>query len=274
VERVGEHFVLPGPLAPRWRAWSLDQPHAGALGSARVVLENAGSATWRSHGADGVQLSYHWLDELGNPIVWDGLRIPLPHPVAPADEIQLEVRVLAPRPPGTYRLAFDLVEEHRFWFSEIGCAMLELPVEVAPRIARRRLAVRLQGHANAATAAALAVQEEQVVETDADVVAHLVPGAVPAPDWSRRLLDAHAEGWAAVGGSIATQGRAEARRFASWAPGGGRDPRFRSPLLLPSLLGGAEPGTHLGLPAYVGEDGLFDGRIVLRLLPQSGRRPS
>jgi hypothetical protein len=244
------------------------------LGPARLGLENAGSATWRSHGADGVQVSYHWLDRLGNPIVWDGLRVPLPHPVAPGEEVQLDLQVLAPRPPGTYRLAFDLVEEHRFWFSEIGCAMLELPVEVAPRIALRRLAVRMHGGENSVTTTALAAQEEQVVETDAEVVAHLVPGSAPAADWSRRLLDAHAEGWVAVGGSIATERRAEARRFAQWAPGRGRDPRFRSPLLLPSLLDGAEPVTHLGLPAYAGEDGLFDGRIVVRVPPQSDRRPS
>jgi hypothetical protein len=274
VERVGEHSVLPGPLAPRWRAWSLDPPRAGVLGGARLALDNAGSATWRSHGEDGVLVSYHWLDGLGNPIVWDGLRFALPRPVAPGESVELDLQVLAPRPPGAYRLAFDLVEEHRFWFSEIGCAMLELPVAVAPRIAERRLLVRMHGGADEASAAALAAQEEPVVEGDAEVVAHLVPGAVPAADWSRRLLDAHAEGWAAVGGSIAAERRAEARRFTAWAPGGGRDPRFRVPLLLPSLLDGAEPGTHLGLPAYAGEGGLFDGRIVVRLLPQSDRRPS
>ncbi len=274
MERVGEHFLLPGPLAPRWRALSLDPPRAGALGRARVTLENAGTATWRSHGADGVQVSYHWLDRLGNPIVWDGLRSALPHPVVPGASLELELDVLAPRPPGSYRLAFDLVEEHRFWFSEVGCATLEHPAEVAPRIAHRRLGVRMHGGPDDATASALAAQEEPVVTEAAEVVAHLVPGAVPASDWSRRLLDAHAEGWAAVGGSIAAERRPEARRFGPWAPGGGRDPRFPSPLLLPSLLDGAEPGTHLGLPAYTGGDGLFDGGIVVRLLPRSDRRPS
>ena len=269
MERIGEHPVQRGPLAPRWRAWSLDAPRAGTSGSGRVLLENAGSATWRSHGAEGVQLSYHWLDGLGNPIVWDGARVGLPRPVGPGDSIELEVRVLAPRPPGAYRLAFDLVEEHRFWFSEIGCATLEQPVEVAPRIATRRLAVRIHGGAGAATAAALAAQEEAIVDGAADAIAHLVPGALPAPDWSRRLLDAHAEGWAAVGGAIAPERRD--RHLAPWAPGGGRDPRFGQPLLLPSLLDGVHPDEHLGLPAYAGEDGLFDGRIVIRLQPRSGR---
>ena len=59
----------------------LDEPRAGALGGARVEIENAGTATWR----DGISCSYHWLDGLDNPIVWDGIRTPLPrgsHPTS------------------------------------------------------------------------------------------------------------------------------------------------------------------------------------------------
>jgi hypothetical protein len=85
------------------------------------------------------------------------------------------------------------------------------------------------------------------------------------------MLDAHEEGYAAVGGSIAAETRSDRRRFASWAPGGGRDPRFDHPLLLPSLLHGLEPESHEGLPAYAGSDSLFEGRAVLRLRSRSGR---
>src|SRR5215210_5132956 len=120
---------------------------------------------------------------------------------------------------GRYRLAFDLVEEHRFWFAEVGSAPLELEVDVAPRIAERRLRVVVRGGEDAETAAALAAQEEPLLAEDAVATAHLVAGAVPAPDWSRRLLDAHAEGYAAVGGSIEARDRA----LRPWAPGGGRD---------------------------------------------------
>ena len=60
------------------------------------------------------------------------------------------------------------------------------------------------------------------------------------------MLDAHAEGFAAVGGSIETRDRS----LRAWAPGGGRNPAFAHPLLLPSLLAGLEPGEHEGLPAY------------------------
>jgi hypothetical protein len=113
------------------------------------------------------------------------------------------------------------------------------------------------------TEAALAAQEEPLADDGAVATAHLVAGAVPAPDWSRRVLDAHAEGFFAVGGSLETRDRA----LQPWAPGGGRNPAFGHPLLLPSLLAGIEPEEHEGLPAYLpdGEPWIFDGRIRLRL---------
>ena len=271
MERVGEHAVPAGPLAVRWLAHAVEEPRAGVTGRARLRLENAGSAAWRSRSGEGVQLAYHWLDPLGNPIIWDGIRTPLPRVVEPGETVDVDVPVLAPRPPGSYRLAFDLVEELRFWFQEVGSTPLELPVDVRPRIADRRLGVVLHGDADETTSAALAAQEEPLVAEDATALAHLVPGAAPAADWSRLVLDAHAEGYAAVGGAVHAGARTERKRLAAWAPGGGRNPRFSYPLLLPSLLEGLEPETHLGLPAYPGDDGLFEGRAVVRLRPRSGR---
>jgi hypothetical protein len=273
VERVGEHPLKAGPLAVRWLAHDVEPPRAGVTGRARLALENAGSATWRARGKTGVRLAYHWLDPLGNAIVWDGIRTAFPGAIAPGETVEIEIPVSAPRPPGGYVLSFDLVEEYRFWFAEVGATTLDVPVEVRPRIAERRLRVVVVGGPDAETAAALAAQEEQVVEDEAVAIAYLAPGAVPAPDWSRYLLDAHAEGWAAVGGAIEPLSRGDRGRFAPWAPGGGRNPRFGQPLLFPSLLDGVEPGEHEGLPAYAGADSLFDGRAVVRLRPRSGRRP-
>jgi hypothetical protein len=267
MQRVDDHPVPAGPLAVRWLGYALPELRAGTEAEVEVALRNAGLATWRSRGERGVRLSYHWLDDRGNPIVWDGPRVVFEEPVSPGDEVEVLLRVRAPRPPGPYRLAFDLVEEHRFWFAEVGSWPLELEVDVRPRIDERRLAVRVHGGESPETAAALAAQEEPVLQEDAVATAHLVAGAEPAPDWSRRLLDAHAEGWPAVGGSIESRDRA----LRPWAPGGGRNPSFGEPLLLPSLLDGAEPTEHLGLPAYAGDDGLFDGRIRLRL-PRGRRR--
>ncbi len=272
MERVGEHPVPVGPLAVRWLGYELAEQRAGVTTVARVLLENAGSAPWRSRGREGVQLAYHWLDPLGNPIVWDGTRTAFPRIVQPGERVELEVALAAPRPPGRYRLAFDLVEEFRFWFQEVGSSPLELPVEVRPRIEERRLAVRVHGGADPEVEAALAAQDEPVVSEDAVAVAHLVPGAIPAADWARLVLDAHAEGYGAIGGAIDAESRADRRELRAWAPGGGRNPRFSEPLLLPSLLDGVEPGSHLGLPSAPVADGLFEGRAVVRLRSRSGRR--
>ena len=271
MERVGEHPVPAGPLAVRWLAYELTEQKAGATTKARVRLRNAGTAPWRSRGREGVQLAYHWLDPLGNAIVWDGTRVAFPDVVAPGDELEIEASIVAPRPPGSYRLAFDLVEEYRFWFAELGSATLDLPVEVRPRITERRLAVNLSGDADAELGAALAAQDEPLVTEDAEAVAYLVPGAIPSPEWSRLVLDAHAEGYAAVGPSIEAASRADRKELAPWTPGGGRNPRFGLPLLLPSLLTGLEPTSHAGLPAWSGSNGLFEGRAVVRLRSRSGR---
>jgi hypothetical protein len=276
MERVGEHPVPAGPLAVRWLAYELGEARAGAQLEARVRLENAGSAAWRSRSRDGIKLSYHWLDPLGNPIVWDGVRASLPRTVRPGEELELDASVLSPRPPGGYRLSFDLVEEHRFWFQELGSTPLDLGVEVRPRIDERTLRVVVHGASDPATQQALASQEEALVAQDAVAVAHLAAGALPAPDWSRLLLDAHEEGFAAVGGAVEIEGgvtsRAERRRFAAWAPGGGRNPRFGRPLLFPSLLEGLGPETYDGLPSFSGSDALFEGRAVVRLRWRSGHR--
>jgi hypothetical protein len=269
MQLVGEHPVPAGPLAVRWLGYRLPELRAGAESTVEVALRNAGTATWRARRDLGVRLSYHWLDDRGNAIIWDGPRVNFGGPVAPGDEVEVELRVRAPQPPGRYRLAFDLVEELRFWFAEVGSSPLELDAQVRPRIDDRRLAVVVKGGSEGETAAALAAQEEPLVETDPVATAYVVAGAIPEPDWSRRILDAHAEGYAAVGGSI----EARDRWLRPWAPGGGRNPAFSHPLLLPSLLAGLEPGEHEGLPAYVpdGEPSIFDGRIRLRL-PRGRRR--
>ena len=265
------------PLVPLWRESKLAPQRAGARTTARLVLENGGTATWRSRGTEGLQLSYHWLDTHGNAIVWDGPRTAFAQPVRPGETVAVELPVDAPRPPGRYVLRFDLVEEHRFWLSELGLAAHDVEVDVAPLIAERRLAVVVHGGPDGHTEAALAAQEEPVVADAPAATAHLVAGAEPAPDWSRLLLDAHAEGWAAVGPALVPDGGPLERRRAehalrAWAPGG-RNPRLDAPLLLPSLVAGLEPGERHGLPAYEAE-GLFEGRAVVRLPTRYGRRPT
>lgn len=266
---VASREVPKGPLAVRWLDAELPEFRAGAVARARVTFENAGTATWR----DGVSVAYHWLDPLGNPIVWDGIRAPLPHELPPGATLTAELQIRAPLPPGRYRLAVDLVEEGKLWFAELGNAPLEREHEVAPRI-ERRIAVR------GGDPDALAAQEEPLVdEHDAEAVAYLAPNAAPARDWSRRILDAHQDGYALVGGSIEARRslrRRPPRALEPYAPGAGRVPGFPHPLVCPSVVRSLEPEWTVavaGLPAArppADEPWIYDGRITVRL--RSGRR--
>ena len=231
---------MTAPLAVRFHAWELAETRAGALTRAVFELENIGSAEWR----DDVKTSYHWLDELGNPIVWDGLRTPLPGVVAPGERVAAELAVRCPIPPGRYRLAVDLVAERRAWFGEVGGEPPEREVGVLPRVDSASL--------------------EEVAE------AHVPEWCEPAPDWAERVLAAHREGYAVVSGSIEAPRRLQ-RALAPWAPGPGRVPGFAYPLLCPSVLRGVELDRLKdveGLPAFAppaDEPWVYDGRIVLRL---------
>jgi hypothetical protein len=214
-----------GPLVPCWRTLERGRVEAGSLQHVTVEVDNAGTAPWRER----LLLSYHWLDERGNPIVWDGRRTPLVRVVEPGETLRQELALRAPIPPGSYRLAVDLVEEHRFWLAELGNAPLEDDVDVIPR--------------------------------DADGAR--VFGAEPDADWLARAAELHREGYSAVGGAV------EGRGLPDYAPGGGRHPRFPHPLVCPSLLPGLEPNTEVaGLPAYRpegDEPSMYDGRLVLKL---------
>jgi hypothetical protein len=240
VERLGEHPVPAGPLAVRWHSLDVKPPEAGVLGRARAGIENAGSAAWR-----GLSLSYHWLDERGNPIVWDGIRTPVE--AAPGERAEVEALVRGPIPPGPYRLAFDLVDEHRFWLAELGNHAPELEVEVRPRVA--------------------------------DGARSFLGDAEPAADWEERARTAHAEGYAAVGGSVEWNGcllSRKPRELEPYPPGGGRNPAFAHPLVCPSLLPPLVPNAEVaGLPAWRPEGDepwIYDARLRVTLRPRSGRR--
>jgi hypothetical protein len=238
-----------GPLVVRWRALELATVEAGAPLLAVVEAENAGAASWRSRGpGDGLFLAYHWLDERGNAIVWDGERTALARTVEPGETLRQEISIRGPIPPGRYRLAIDLVEENRFWLAELGNAPLERDVDVEPRDAK-------------------------------EARTFFGEGVEPADDWFDRARALHEEGYGAVGGAIEAQ-RGLLRRAPAevepYAPGGGRHPRFPHPLVCPSLLPPLEPNDEVaGLPAYRpdgDEPWMFDARLVIRLRSRSDRR--
>jgi hypothetical protein len=199
---------------------------------------NAGAATW---GPD-ITASYHWLDERGNAIVWDGIRTELPGPIGPGESVSLEIAVRAPIPPARYGFALDLVAEHRAWFAELGND--EAPseaVEVIPRVAAAALRDAATVHAPSTT-----------------------------PEWESRALALHAEGYAVVAGAIEAPRRLR-KRLAPWAPGPGRVPGFAHALLSPSVLHGVElerVEDVEGLAAFrppTDEPWIYDASLVLVL---------
>ena len=289
---IADHAVPAGPLAVRWLSHEVPLQRAGVVSVGHVELENAGSVAWDSREGYGICLGYHWLDPLGNPIVWDGLLSAFPKPIAPGERVDAPMTIAGPVPPGRYRLALDLVDGGRCWFSEVGNLSPELEVEVSPRLARRRLRVRIsEGPDELAdvTREALARQEEEV-HAEGAATAFLAAGSRPRPDWSRRILDAHEEGYGVVAGAIDVQGSLrERRRFSSlrpWAPGFGRAPEWGRSLLCPSLTDDVlEQARWLdpvaGLPAVYPpgspQTWICDGRIVVEVAAralQPAARPS
>jgi hypothetical protein len=203
-----------------------------------VTVENIGTTQWGSN----VMLAYHWLDDLGNMLVWDGERTALPPVVGPGQQVEVNARVRAPVPPARYRLAFDLVAEGVIWFSELGAPSRTADVVVVPRHGSPQL--------------------------------ELPPFVEPSADFVERAAALHAKGYAVVAGSIAWAahlGRGAPSALAPYAPGGGRNPNFARPLICPSVLSGVTlerlPDIE-GLPAFAAPTSdawMYDGRLVLHV---------
>jgi phosphoglycerol transferase MdoB-like AlkP superfamily enzyme len=90
---------------------------SGGAYSVSVVVTNNGTVSWFSD--DGFFLSYHWLNEAGDAVVWDGLRTAFETPVHAGDSASLVAAIEAPRSPGRYSLVWDVVREGEFWVSEV-----------------------------------------------------------------------------------------------------------------------------------------------------------
>ena len=100
---------------------------------ATVSITNDGWDEWSSAVDPAVFVSYHWLDQHGRVVLFDGERTPLPRVVAPGSTCRASIAARAPATPGRYRFAIDLVREGVTWFSQAGHPCLEIPFRVTPR---------------------------------------------------------------------------------------------------------------------------------------------
>ena len=98
--------------------------------SLQVVVEvrNSSAQTWDP--AAGFKLSYHWIGQDGEVVVWDGARTEFPRPVAAGEVVRLQSLVEVPRVVGTLGLRWDVVQEGVRWLSE-GAPVVPAPIPVA-----------------------------------------------------------------------------------------------------------------------------------------------
>ncbi len=99
-----------------------------------VTVKNLGDTAWPHQGgpgaANGVLLSYHWLQAGGSLPIADGIRTNLSSDLAPGATVALRSTVKAPDKPGTYILEFDMVQEAVDWFKSRGSKTVRFDVTV------------------------------------------------------------------------------------------------------------------------------------------------
>ncbi len=139
-EERGANTAAPADNFYRTHLVILNVPkvfEAGKAGPATVELTNLSEYTWEAVRNDSgrrgiVRLSYHWHDEAGNVVQWDGERTDLPHDLGPQSSVSVAMRVYAPFDAGSYTLEITLVHEGIAWFDERGSVGLRVSVQVEP----------------------------------------------------------------------------------------------------------------------------------------------
>ncbi|HEV8228993.1 MAG TPA: hypothetical protein VGQ86_03465, partial [Candidatus Limnocylindria bacterium] len=114
--------VLAAPVRLLAATYTVPTPPTTIVQSASaqvpVTIQNTGDEIWAPAGQTPVNLSYHWYDAAGAPVVWEGARTPIVVPVGAGNSITLSANVVAPTAPGLYRLNFALVKEGVTWFPQ------------------------------------------------------------------------------------------------------------------------------------------------------------
>jgi len=102
-----------------------------------VEVTNRSEQLWLGSVFYPIKLSYHWLDNAGEMVIFDGCRTELPAGgVPPWQTVRAKVSVVAPAKKGNYKLVVSLVQESYAWFDELGegfqPAILEVMVGYTP----------------------------------------------------------------------------------------------------------------------------------------------
>ena len=85
-----------------------------------VIVENDSKQWWGGTIAP-VRLCYHWFDQEGGRVIFDGIRTELPDEgIGPGEKAKLNMRIKMPDCSGTYKLQLTIVQEYFSWFEKIG----------------------------------------------------------------------------------------------------------------------------------------------------------
>ena len=116
----------PAGVGPDYRATyqvgGIAQLQIGQTIAVPVTVTNTGQGVFPAAGPTPVDLSYHWYDQIGKPVLFEGLRTKLPADLRPGQAVALQAQVQSPPNGGSYQLRFDLVQEGVAWFSSKGTA--------------------------------------------------------------------------------------------------------------------------------------------------------
>ncbi|WP_233854953.1 Wzt carbohydrate-binding domain-containing protein [Paraburkholderia sp. HD33-4] len=94
-------------------------------------LHNSSDQNWTNVDRFAINVSYHWLDQEGRVIVFDGLRSPIETVrLRSGASTDVRVRVLAPPAPGLYHLSILPVQEANQWLDDCGFTVSTVGISV------------------------------------------------------------------------------------------------------------------------------------------------
>lgn len=91
-----------------------------------VTVRNSGTIAWPAKGSQQVALSYHFSQKRERLPFPDGrpMLTPLPHDVAPGEEVTFDAQMILPDQPGNYTLVLDLIRGGENWFEDMQSDIL------------------------------------------------------------------------------------------------------------------------------------------------------
>jgi hypothetical protein len=96
-------------------SFSASRVSRAAPGVVSVTIRNTSGVALSSAGANGVNVSSHWLSADGAPLLWDAPRVALPSTLLPGEQAVVSLPLATP-PAGAAVLVADLVQEGIAWF--------------------------------------------------------------------------------------------------------------------------------------------------------------